>query len=189
VSALPHLSNDYVWSVPAGSDIKIVEKNAGGAGEAIFVSHETAIVIKAKDSAPVIWSLKQLKCAEAAIITKDDAGFHLHVLEMKSKLTQTVWAKALQQLEGMYLSALAVARLVQVTDFVSITCYIAYTEDAMGAQDSADMIMIKTFVGQNNPVGGSEEWISEEMSLPFSTIAAIKKGQRDQNNNVHFGHI
>jgi hypothetical protein len=187
--SIEHLSSDYVWRESAGASIKFAEKQRGGVGEAEFVAANDAIVIKAKDQAPVIWALRVKNCAEGAIITQQGTSYHLHVLEMKSKLTQGEWAKAMLQLEGMFLSAVAVARLAGITDFASATCYIAYVEDAMGPAGSADLIFMKTFVGMDNPIGGVEEWINEVMPLPFGVRAGIRKGQRDADRNVNFGTI
>lgn len=186
---VPHVSPDFVWKVAPGSAIQISEKNAAGQGTAEFLPMGDAIVIKAKDQAPVVWALEIRRCAEAAIITLKEDGAHLHVLEMKSKLTQGEWAKAMVQLQGMFLSALAVARLLEIITFQSTTCYIAYTQNAMGPAASADLIMMKTFVGTSNPIGGMQEWTQESMSLPFGTAATIVKGQRDGLGNVAFGGI
>ena len=186
---LCNLSKDYVWPVGPGDDIEIIEKQVGGAGVARFRSESGAIVIKAKDKAPVVWALEVKKCAEAAIISFRDGECHLHLLEMKSKLTQGQLSHALIQLEGMFLSALAVARLIGIMTFASTTCYIAYKEDALNPSESADMIFMKSFVGMNNPLGGYEDWEAETLDLPLSTKAVLKKGQRDAEANIHFGEI
>lgn len=186
---LCNLSKDYVWPINAGENVEIVEKKAGGAGIARFLSEHGAIVIKAKDQAPVVWALEVKKCAEAAIISFRDNECHLHLLEMKSKLTQGQLSTALIQLEGMFLSALAVARLLGIVSFATTTCYIAYKEDALNQHQSADMIFMKPFVGMNNPVGGYEDWEAETVDLPLATKAVLRKGQRDGNADIHFGPI
>jgi hypothetical protein len=133
--------------------------------------------------------LKNRKIAEGAILTEDQDGYHLHLLEMKSKLTQGEWAKAILQFEGMHLASIATIRLLGVVDIASVTCYIAYKVDATSPTASADMILMKTFVGQPNPIGGVDSWTTGTLELPLGGTARIVKGQRDANNNIDFGKI
>lgn len=165
------------------------EKCESGKGKSYFSCAGQCIVIKAGRSGPLIWSLRNAKIGEGSIITKDQDGYHLHLLEMKSKLTQSEWAKALLQFEGMHLTTLAVARLLGVIEVQSVTCYIAYKQDALSAIGSADLILMKTFVGMANPVGGGDAWSSNTISLPITGNAALRKAQRDNNADAHFGNI
>lgn len=165
------------------------ELSTSGAGQAYFSAPGGCIVLKAGRAGPLLWSLKNRKIAEGAILTEDTSGYHLHLLEMKSKLTQGEWAKAILQFEGMHLAALAAIRLLGVSEVTSVTCYIAYKDDAMSASESADLILMKTFVGKPNPIGGVDSWTTESLELPLNGAAKIVKGQRDVNNNVDFGQI
>ncbi|MCY1369321.1 hypothetical protein D9M69_563550 [compost metagenome] len=146
-------------------------------------------MLKAKDQAPMVWAFSNRQCAEGAFVTFDNDGCRLHILEMKSKLTQSEWAKVIRQLSGMYLTALAACRILGVNEFKSVVCYVAYKEDAMSPSKSADSIFIKTFVGQRNPVGGSDTWSTGSVKLPFGIDASIQKGQRDAHHNVDFGSV
>lgn len=189
-NALAHFVPQYVHLVEGNLSFSIEEKKIGGAGKASFSSTAPCLMIKAKDQAPLVWAFKNRKCAEGAFLTLDDDGScRLHILEMKSKLTQGKWAKAMLQLSGMYLSALAICRIIGISEFKSVTCYVAFKEDAMSAAKSADMIFMKSFVGVENPIGGADEWQKEEMELPFSATATIRKGQRDAFNDVDFGNV
>jgi hypothetical protein len=183
---LAHFAQEYVYLIEGQNSFFIEEMRPLGAGKAFFSASSPFLVIKAKDNTPPVWAFKNRKCADGAFLTFDSDGCHLHILEMKSRLTQGEWAKAMLQLSGMYLTALASCRLLGVFEFKSVTCYIAFKEDAMSSNESADMIFMKTLVGQENPLGGVNEWTSNKIELPFRTMALIQKGQRDGAHNVHF---
>lgn len=182
-------SPEHVYAPEHHQNFYIEEKSAGGEGKAYFSTNDKCVVIKAGSSGPLLWSLRNGKISEGSIITRDATGYHLHLLEMKSKLTQVEWARALKQFEGMHLTSLAVARLLGVLELASVTCYIAYKRDALAGNKSADLILMKTFVGMPNPIGGGDEWESERVELPFTGSASIRKAQRDTNADAHFGPI
>lgn len=189
-AALCHFAPEYVYFVKDNTSFYIEEKKAGGEGKAHFSSAAPCLMIRAKDQAPLVWAFRNRQCAEGAFLSFDaDGECRLHILEMKSKLTQGEWAKVMRQLSGMYLSALATCRLLGILEFKSVTCYVAFKEDAMSPAKSADMIFMKTFVGMENPIGGADEWQNEKMELPFATTAEIRKGQRDASHHVDFGAI
>lgn len=186
---LRHFLPEYLWFTEANKQFFFEEKKRGGEGKAFFVSAAPCLIVKANDKAPMVWAFSNRKCAEGAFIKFDHDGCHLHILEMKSKLTQGEWAKVLNQLEGMYLTALAACRVLNIAEFQSVTCYIAFTEDAMAPDQSADMILMKTFVGEENPVGGDDEWSKNQVPLPFDVTAGLKKGLRNAQSNVDFGAV
>lgn len=189
VEYLRLFSADHVYLPEDHTSFFLEEKSPSGAGKVYFSSSTPCIVLKAKPAGPLLWSLKNGKISEGAILTMDDEGYHLHHLEMKSRLTQGEWAKAMLQFEGMHLTALAAVRLLGVVDIASVTCYIAYKQDAMAANASADMILMKTFVGMPNPVGGADSWVSNSCELPITGMANIRKAERDANSDADFGLI
>ncbi|MBD8689341.1 MULTISPECIES: hypothetical protein [unclassified Rhizobium] len=189
ISVKKHFLPEYLRFHETPTPFHFEEKKKGGEGKAFFSPKDPCLIMKAKDKAPMIWSFSNRNCAEGAFITFEDDGCRLHILEMKSKLTQGEWAKVLRQLEGMYLTSLAVCRLLGIHDFKEVICYVAYTEDAMSANENADMIFMKTFVGVENPVGGDDEWIVGRLGLPFDVIAKLKKGVRGADKNVDFGQV
>jgi hypothetical protein len=186
---MQHLSKSFVFYPDQHSNFHFEEKNVAGAGKAVFSSSAPCVVMRATNQAPLLWALDNRKCAEGAFVTFDDAGCRLHIVEMKSKLTQGTWAKVLLQFNGMYLSALATARILGIESFTSVTCYIAYTEDAMDPKKSPDMIFIKPFVGAPNPVARATEWEKEQCLLPLDQAATIRKAQRDVNKDANFGVV
>lgn len=186
---LDHFAREHVHIVEDHGSFYIEEKAAGGEGKTYFSTNAPCLLIKAKPPGPLLWSLKNRKISEGSIVTKDERGYHLHILEMKSKLTQGEWAKVLLQFEGMLLTTLAVVRILGILEFSTVTCYIAYKEDAMGTRGSADLILLKTFVGMPNPISGSEEWTKEQVELPMTGAAQIRKAVRDGANDADFGLI
>ncbi len=186
-----HFLPEFLQFYDAGEEFHFEEKKDQGQGKAFFRSSSPVLKVKAKDQAPMIWSLSNKKCAEGAFITFERDGCKLHIIEMKMKMSHSRWVKALLQLKGMYLTSLAVARLVGISDFMEVICHVAYSEDAMSADKVADPILIKGFVGTENPIGGNNEWTSEKVSLPFGAIAKLNKGVRTNNGgqDVDFGTI
>jgi len=180
---------EHVYSPEDCTRFFLEEKRAGGEGKTFFASARPCIVIKAGSTGPLLWSLKNGKISEGAILTQDESGYHLHILEMKSKLTQGEWAKVMLQFEGMHLTSMAVTRLLGVTEIKTVTCYITFKQNAMDASKSADMILMKTFVGMPNIIGSGDAWESETIELPLTGIAGIKKASRDSDNNADFGFI
>ncbi len=185
---LPHFNSH--WVREELGTFSITETNPLGAGSATFQA-ENAIVIKADMSAPLLWSLAQRKCADGAFITFDEAGMHLHIVELKGKITPKTWAHVLMQFEGMYLTSLAVSRLLQISDLQSVTCYVAATEDAVSnpVEESASPTLLKGPVGKPKTFGGLEQWLQSSISLPFAAQAVLVKGWKDNTGSVDFGAV
>lgn len=188
LAELKYFSDHYAY-VPSQPDFFIEEKSRGGEGKAYFRHDKDCIVLKSGKSGPLLWSLKNGRIGEGAILTHEEDGFHLHLLEMKSRLTQGEWSKAVTQFEGMFLTSVAAIRLLGAIDLQSVTCYVAFRRDDVSNALSADMILMKTFVGMSNPFSGLENWENETVSLPFATTASLKKGLRDEAGDVNFGEI
>lgn len=189
IGQLVHFSDQHVYEPEDHSRFFIEEKSAGGEGKSYFSANSRCLIFKAGKQGPLIWALENKKISEGAILSHNEDGYHLHLLEMKSKLTVGEWAKVVEQLKGMHLSALAVLRLLGVVELASVTCYVAFKQDAMSPQASADMILMKTFVGMENPLSGNADWESEALELPFTGTSAIVKAQRNVSNDADFGLI
>lgn len=179
-----HFVPDLVRFYETGEQFHFEEKKKEGRGKAYFRTRSPTLKLKAIDQAPMIWSFANRKCAEGAFITFDDDGCTLHIIEMKKRMTQGTWAKAILQIKGMYLTSIAVSKLMGIEHFVDVVCYVAFSEDAMSPDLSADPIFLKSFVGEENPVGGDDEWTVERLPLPFGVTARLTKGLRNQNNGA-----
>ncbi|UXT49616.1 hypothetical protein FY136_10345 [Agrobacterium tumefaciens] len=181
---LTHLNSDYVCE--AIGDFYIEEKDEGGQGKAFFSSENACIIIRTNPKPPLLWALQNRKCADGAFVTFNEEGYHLHLVELKSRLTQAEWSHVLLQFEGMYLTSLAACRLMNINSIQSVNCYIAFKRDKMAPAESASPILLKQLVGKDNPLNGHTSWVNAKVSLPFKTVAVLHKGQRDTDGNADF---
>lgn len=180
-------NGDYVWE--ATGEVEIVETAQGGEGRAIFQVQSPAIIMRTHRRPPLVWGLKNPKCADGAFITFSEHGAHLHIVELKSRLTLGEWKNVILQLHGMYLAAVAAAHLCSISAFETVTCYVAFREDATAPMGSATPILLKTAVGMSKPLGGGQEWSVGEMEMPFGAMASIAKAQRDADGDADFGAV
>jgi len=187
-SCLSLFNKDWVFE-GAGS-IVITETNPTGMGEAVFKSDTPCIVMKAQEQSPLLWALAQRKCADGAFFSFDKGEAHLHIVELKSKVTLATWAKVVQQFEGMFLTSLAAARLLEIYKPTRVTCYLAGTEDSITSEsESASPTLLKAPVGKTRTFGGWESWNRGVVPLPLSFEAALVKGWKDAAGVADFGSI
>lgn len=170
-------NKDYIREIDGQFDI--VEKAAGGAGKITFSVEGPCVILNTHPQAPLLWALNNRKCADGAFLTFNDGNAHLHIIELKSKLASAEWSHATKQFEGMFLTALAACRLMEITSITSVTCYIAFTSDQMNAQASSSPALIKTMVGKTNPLNAQQAWEDEQVTLPYKWVAPVRKIQRD----------
>lgn len=160
-----------------------------GKGTCTFSSQNPVLYIKADDNkSPLIWSLNNRSSAEGAFLTFHADGNCLHIIEMKSTLKPDVWAKAKKQFEGMYISALAITKLLQLPDPIKIKAYIVYNKDQMKKPDFRNYVTNKPSIGAKNPFDG-HDWIENEIQLNKNQKAQLIKVLRDCNGNAEIGHI
>jgi hypothetical protein len=183
-----HLFND-AWISEAAGDIIFTERNPSGLGEARFTSKHPSIVIKADKNAPLIWALAQRKCADGAFYSFDEAGAHLHLVELKGKVSLATWAHTVQQFEGMFLTSLAIGRLLDIQKPISVTCYLAAKEDRIASASQTAPALIKAPVGKSRTFGEREAWDKEQVPLPLSFKAALVKGWQDTGGIAAFGDV
>jgi hypothetical protein len=191
-SCRPHLelfNPDYVNE--AAGAFSIIERDEQGKGSATFKSSNPILLIRSRKQSPQIWALKQRKCADGAFLTFDGKNPHLHIVELKGKITLSTWAYVIQQFEGMYLTALAVIRLLGIQTVDGVTCYLAAKEDSVSKAEEATAapILMKAPVGEVRTFGGLEDWINGAVSLPFSVKADLVKGWKNSSGDVDFGSV
>lgn len=182
------LDKQYVYEINPNTQFSVVECKAGGEGKCFFISTNPVLFIKAKDQAPVVWSLKNKKCAEAAFLVKDERGnIHLHIVEMKSSLNLGEFNKVLEQLKGMFLSAIAVLGILKLPEPETVTTYLAFKKDKISEIDSAQPILLKLQVGGAR-MPGMNEWITGRINLEHGVLAPLVKGKRNPHD-FDFGTI
>lgn len=186
----PHLSNfeeRYIREVT--EQVIIEERDENGQGRAIFDLRSSSIQIFPRAQHPLLWHLAEKKCSDGAFVTFNDGEAHLHLVELKCKLTPSTWAKVVRQFHGMYLNAVASIRLLEIVNIATTTCYISATEDAMSGP--VPTALIKTGVGVGASFGGKEYWEKDFVPLPFDVKATLVKGWRESapGSTDHFGLV
>jgi hypothetical protein len=181
------LNSHYVKIVDDGG-VRIVEESKDGAGTCYFQTNSPTLLIKAKDQSPVVWSLKNQKCAEGAfVVRRADQSLELHIVEMKSSLTHKEFLKVLEQWRGMYLSALATLGVIQTEAPTKVVAYVAYKKQSVEDPDPTQLIMMKTQVG-GGLMPGKHEWAAEEVVLHHGVVASIVKKAR-VGTDCDFGNV
>ncbi len=165
--------------------IKFEETKKGGEGICRFQSNHDIVRIKAKDQAPIIWALKNKKCAEGAFVLLHGDDISLHILEMKSGLNRSEFQKVIEQFKGMYLSALAIIGLLNLPQPKKVMLYIVYKRDKISQPDSRSLIANKPLIGKA-PI--ESLWRKGKITLHGETANLIK-GQRDAQGDYDFGLI
>ncbi|MCY1204358.1 hypothetical protein D9M72_158840 [compost metagenome] len=187
----PHielLNADYVAVVQENNKFSIVEKKQGGEGACYFEADHPVLLLRAKDQAPVVWSLSNRKCAEGAFVVKrSDTEFELHIVEMKSKLTHSEFLKVIEQWRGMYLSALATLGVIRAQSPKKTFVYVAYKIETVSKVSSAQLVLSKVQVG-GALLEGMMEWQAEKVALHHGVVAHIIKGKRDYGD-IDFGLV
>jgi hypothetical protein len=88
-----------------------------------------AILLKNLDK----WELncfKQKKCADYAMIKKEENGYSLHLFELKKTIRSTEWLKILQQFTGAFLRAEMIANFLNIP-LCGVHVYTVYREERM----------------------------------------------------------
>ena len=166
------------------SYIKITETDPAGSGTVTFTCQSRSIVFSPNEKRSLLW-IKDEQCADGAFVIFDEKGAHLHITELKSILNFKKWTKALNQFCGMFLSVTSAVRLMQIRDFTSVTCYIAFKTERMVGLASTSPSLLKTPVG-SGAVSPQIPWDREIIHLPFHTAATLKKIKRDASGNASF---
>ncbi len=165
----------------------IEEMVDSGKGRSFFHSTAPVLLMKSNHQGPLIWALDNKKCAEGGFIVFNDDGLTLHLLEMKSQLRRRDWSRVKEQLMGMYLASIAIMHILQLERPISVTAYVAYTEDKTQQRDNRSYIYNKTI----NPAQNIElqEWSQGKLYLPHGIVAEIRKGLRKSTGDIDFGWV
>lgn len=178
--------NNFIYVIPSEGDIIIEEKQEAGRGLCKFRSREEVLVIKAKNKAPLIWALKNKKCAEGAFLTKNDAGLTLHIVEMKSRLDLKEFSKVVEQFKGMYYSSISVLALCDLNEITNVNLYVAFKRDLMNQLEQP--IFNKILVGGGDILPIKKIWNTNQVPLTQRVVGNLVKGQR-VGDDVDFGYV
>lgn len=178
--------NNFIYVVPPNEEILIEEKKEAGKGFCKFKSINESLVLKAKDKAPLLWALRNKKCAEGAFLTRCEQGLTLHIVEMKSRLDIKEFSKVLDQFKGMYYSSLSVLALCDFDEIKEIKLYIAFKRDLMGS--SPQPILNKVLVGGEDILPIKKIWGSSQIPLKNGVNGILVKGVR-AGEDIDFGYV
>lgn len=168
---------NFIKLIEPNTQFVIEERKAEGLGKCFFKGSGPVLLIRARDQAPVLWCLKNRKCAEAAfLISTADGLTHLHIVEIKSKLGLKEYKRVIEQWQGMYLSSLAVLTLANIDAPSSVTVYVAFTEEKLQT-DPSQLILSKPLVG-GQPILPKSSWNDGIIDLCNGVKANICKGLR-----------
>lgn len=184
------LKNDLCYIIEKKEPIIMQEKKQKGAGACTFRSPHDVLMIKAKDQGTALWALVNQRCSEGAFLEiKEDGEKVLHLLEMKSRCTQSEFIKACEQLEGMYYAALSVMAVLKLGFPDQVISYIAYKSTNLENQTQLPLYQNKQLVGVDTEgVRALNFWRNHKIQFKHC-FSSLIKGKRDQDGNYDFGTI
>lgn len=163
------------------SSVNIEEMDPGGAGVVSIRIGGDALQFGPNETA-IKW-LASNECADGAFIEYDNGTLRLHIVELKSKLDTQKWKKAKSQFKGMFLRATAIRSILGFEDFESVTCYIAYCEDAVTPRMQSNPILLKRTIGDGKDISNLDDWKTRTISMDNNVSAKVVDIVRDAAGN------
>lgn len=177
MSVLPApLSDRIAWlrddfAVVVDGSIDVIELDANAPGSVSFTVNSPALQICAHN--PGVFCVKWFqedKSADGMFITFEADGAHLHVVELKTTMTESKWDRVKRQFDGSRLHAFAFQGISGIEDFVSITVYAAFLNNKMRAP----------ILNKPGAVGGTRldravEWMEGRVTLITGETARLVK--------------
>jgi hypothetical protein len=136
--------------------LDVAEAEEGGKGRVTFSLSSSCIRVRLPRQ-PIKW-LRNQRSADAIIIQTRGEAVHLHLIELKSKMSASEWLKTKEQSDGAYLNALAIGALWKLPDFASVNLHVAYREDRLRSADVTAPSVLKRGLGERLPVDVSD-WL------------------------------
>jgi len=172
------------------TEVSIEEKQGdgrgGGVGTITLQVHSPCLCVRVP-AEPIRW-LSTKSCGDSIIFEFNHNIVHLHLLEMKSRITLNTWQKAKVQIHGAYLNALAMSGVLGIGDFGSVTVHIAYKEDSLHSNFNATPVVLKVGLGDHGSVDVGE-WITRRVAIqdvptPCDLRLIIRDGAGDGKANL-----
>lgn len=169
--------------------VEIVEQSEAGAGTVRLLTPDIALkILPDNDNHPIRWYCEN-KCADGAIILQTPHGFHVYVIELKSCLSTSQWAKARKQIRGMLINTLATMGALSLSEPIGVTCYIAMDSEKVGD------FLSKSLGAKKRPVGigkdhvdsngqSLEDFRNNVITLPDGKAVPVAFIQRDAEGNA-----
>ena len=181
---LTYFNRDYV-SERIGR-VTIGERNPAGAGSITFDISRECIEVLAKPSTHHFFWLSEQSCADGAFILFEGDDFvHLHIVEIKSKLTHKGWLTVRKQFSGMFLNSMALCGVIGLPEFKTVTCYIAYATENISSLTTASPVLLKGRLGLSATPFLLEDWVSGRVDAAWASAVPLVKLQRDAAGNAN----
>lgn len=125
---------------------------------------------------------KSRNCADAALVVCHEEMPELHVVELKSKLTNKEWVKAKKQFEGMALNYMAMAGVVEGRVPTRAVFHISFGSEVVSEPETSDPVLLKMAVGSGEMLGGIDDWMNERVDILNWPNAELRKIERGDDN-------
>lgn len=170
----------------AVDEIQVTEHVSGGQGTLTFQLNRLCLMLKIDygtgDNHTHLKYLKQRQHGEAIIIELDDdyRAVRLHIIEMKSRLTEKKWKEVLQKFEGALYDSLAVMGLLGLEWPEAVVFHVAYTQDGLTTTPSPSIAKAIP-----NPLSPElRQWHYNAVNISWLEKAPLSRILRDENGNA-----
>ncbi|MCL6454970.1 MAG: hypothetical protein K6T78_15285 [Alicyclobacillus sp.] len=110
--------------------------------------------------------VKEKRCADSVVMEiLPTHGWRLHIFELKKRVGHKEWLHIVQQFQGAFLRALALAGILGFGDPVSTTCYTGFRQDAMQSSATADTVLLKPLAYSPSQGHPYYSWTSGRLHL------------------------
>lgn len=182
------LNPDWATIVSSGN-IEVVETVVSGAARVVFTVESPSLHLKHLDNKPPLKWAANRRCADGAIAVEFGDELHLHVIELKSKLTRKEWLGVKQQLEGMIANAIAALAVIGAPRPIDVVCHVSFLDETVTSISTPDLILLKLPVGGSTILGDVEDWKSGRTELFGYTDIQIRKIPRDRVTGTGHGDL
>jgi len=152
-----------------------------GAGRIRFAVSSPCVAVRLPGQ-PIKWLTNQ-KCGDAVIFQFTGDDVHLHVVELKSKMTAGEWIKTKEQVEGAYLNAVAIRSIWELPEFLSVSVHVAYGDDGLVPDRITTPSVLKPGLGSRSSVSVAD-WLSDRIYLGIIGHAHLLRIKRGSDGNA-----
>ncbi|MBX7531880.1 hypothetical protein K3165_02945 [Qipengyuania sp. 1XM1-15A] len=179
---LSRLENDW-YVLQSDGHIEVIER-VDGRDDAVvtFAVEADSLGFFHRDNRVSLRWCKSRNCADAAIVVSHDDRPTLHVVELKSKLTNKEWVKTKKQFEGMALNYMAMAGVVEGVVPDRAVFHVSFESEVVAEPETSDPVLLKMSVGSGQVLGGIDDWINEKIDILSWQGAELRKIPRGEDN-------
>lgn len=178
------------WAtIVSSGEVEVVETTPSGAAKVVFPVPAPLLYLKHLDNQPPLKWAANRRCADGAIAVEAEGQLHLHVVELKSKLSRKDWFGVKQQFEGMIANAIAALAVIGAPRPIEVVCHISYLEETVTSTSTPDIILLKIPLGGTSLIGDVKDWESERVNLFGYLDIPVRKIVRDRITGTGQGDL